>query len=488
MKRFVLGIVLSFLLLGIIGCNELETTTVDLTTEITTVEPTTEVTIEEKEFIQVIIGEDSFQLEMTDTESSVLDLIDTSEISLDYISTDFGPMITGVNGFQQDDFHWIGFTKNDEFASEGLHTIAYQDGDVFEFTENLSTWSQDLELTYLYAHDDYYLFEVNNSHVLINSSSLTDMTLIENGIYNASVEAISEDDLGVYVNVTEINPSFDGVIDIVIGDETYQLTFTTDMIDELSVLDLIDLSDISIKYVDTTYGPMVTQIGSLQNDQFHWIGYTINNETAMEGLNTISYSDGDVFEFTDNFLFTTRLTAELLDIEEDYLLFGNSFQEFIVNTDSLPETWTVNDFNIGFIYMMSGDIDQTSMDQNVLIPNEIEIDVIKDFTELYYLEVSQVFLLQFTVTFIEESSEFGFEIFAEDINGVLSKDISNNMRYPSSTNYIFYTIPDGYLLEVGKTYIGRFIYQVNEPSTIPQLTLYEYNRNGEPISQVIKGE
>jgi len=121
----------------------------------------------------------------------------------------------------------------------------------------------------------------------------------------------------------------------------------------------------------------------------------------------------------------------------------------------------------------------------VVLPSIIEIKLIDDFTDLYNIEVGTIVILMFTVTDIDTRSIGGYEVFAEDVNGLSSTEISQYMSVPSQTNYIFYTFPSAESVILGETYLGKFIYQVNEPNQIPQLSVYSYNINGDLLEQVI---
>ncbi|QLY39644.1 DUF4430 domain-containing protein [Hujiaoplasma nucleasis] len=438
--------------------------------------------------IDIKIGENISEIfytnEMKST-MSLMDLIESSPIQLNYIETTYGPMLTQIGEYQQDDFHWIGFMKNNEFASLGLDQIEYSNGDVFEFTENLSTWTQELTMTYDVMEEDHYIFLINDTSVYVEVSQVNDLELISGEEYHLIGSALEEGIEGVQFSITQISPAYDGVVDIILEDETYKLTFTNEMQDQMSLLDLIETYEIDLKYTDTTYGPMVTKIGSLQADDFHWIGFTKNGEFAMEGLDQINYMDADVFTFSENLLFSTNLSAELVSKADDYYVFENQNQAFKVYHEDLPQAYLEDYLHLGFFYRLSGEIDQSHENENVLLVDEINIDYIEDFRELFEIEEGEIFILKFKVTYQVESSEFGIEIFAEDINGLSSTDISNQMKYPSTTNYIFYTIPDGYDLNLDQVYVGKFIYQVNAPSSIPQITLYEFDLYGNPLDQAI---
>jgi|GEM_PF-2067406 len=475
MKRIILYLFFSFFAVFLIGCSE----------QITTENPTSV-----SNSITVIVGEESFQLAFDDTDESVFDLMVDSEIDMTYEMSDYGPMITEIEDYRADTFHWIGIEKNDDFAQAGLDTIAYEDGDVFEFTYNLASWEQTLTMTFESEGSDYYYFTYESYQVAIDKETFDldspiDLFILDEDYIITGTPTHADNDI-IYFSYRDIEPTYDGYIYVVIGQNTHHLTYNNE--DEQSVFDLIKNSQIDLNYIMTDFGPMITGIGSLIANDFYWIGFTKNAEFAMEGLDTIAYENGDLFEFSQNLVtWEVQIEAELMAIETDHLVFKNGQESFVVYHQDLGEEVFSDDLVIGMIYQIIGiPSDQTTTDTYIFNPRMISIAAISDFTELYQLDVGDVFILEFTVTFVEESSLFGYEIFAEDINGLSSTSISENMAYPSDTDYIFYTIPDDYDLLVGESYYGRFIYQVNAPSTIPQITLYPYNFDGEDIeTQVI---
>ncbi|MFP4478169.1 MAG: hypothetical protein ACLFPM_01900 [Candidatus Izemoplasmatales bacterium] len=435
-------------------------------------------------YVSIVIGEESHLIGYDDTEVSLFELIQSSDIHMQYVDTDYGPMVLEIGDYKQDDFHWIGFTKNSETASEGLDTIDYEDGDVFEFSENLSTWDQTFTVELESMNDISLVYEIGDYELLIDKESIDTDKLIVGGEYTITGQPSSITGNVVEFEVSEFMANFE-YISVVLGDETYDLIYRSET--KPSAFDLIDESDIELEYFSTEYGPMITRIGDLQQDDFHWISFTVNDEFASAGLDTIEYQDGDVFSFTEEIAtWEVSLKAEIIEIGTEEIIFQNDNQSFVVEIANLPDTLVFVDLVVGFIYDLTGMVDlEASNDSIVFNPSTLELDVLTDFTELYDLEIGDVFILQFTVTNVEDSSEFGFEIFAEDINGLSSTDISVNMAYPSTSDYIFYTIPDDYNLVENETYIGRFIYQINEPSEVPQITLYEESINGETLDNVI---
>jgi hypothetical protein len=477
---------LSMALWVLTGCNTTNTEGVSdtETTSISTEMETTE-TMTYANYISVLVGEDIYSIGFNDQESSVFDLIVESEINIVYESTDFGPMITGVNDYQADTFHWIGFTKNGVFATQGLDTIDYGDGDIFEFTENLSDWQQNLNMVYEGRDDHQDVFKYGDTTVLIASELINLDLLLKGETYQITGNAVDQADIDIIFNASSIKPAYDGYIQLVMNDISTYLTYHND--DDHSVFDLIEQSNLEMTYQSTDFGPFITEIGPLKADDFFWLGFTKNGEFAMEGLDQIAYQSGDTFTFTEN-LVTWQVTieAELMAIEEDHLVFENNQQSFKVYHIDLDESVINSDLTLGFIYQLTGIPSELTVDGNYIFnPTLIDMAIIDDFTQLYQLEIGQIFMLELTVSYVEESSAFGYEIFATDINGLSSTEISSEMPVSSDTDYIFYTIPDDYPLEIGQTYIGKFIYQVNEPSTVPQITLYEFDLNGDSLDLAI---
>jgi hypothetical protein len=482
-KNRILFVFIGFILLGFVGCSG-ETTTEEVSTETVTTEAiTTEHSYDYT--IDVVIGDHQYALGFDEGETySVLELIEASDIELVYSTSEYGAMVTQIGDLIQDEFHWIGFTKNGEYAMSGIDSITYEDGDVFEFTSNFSNWEMTLEMTCTSLDSTEVVFELGDYQVVVPMEDISKFIICDQ-TYLVTGTPQMENGQMIMLSLSDFEPqSFEGHIIIKMGEQIIPLIYSN--LDD-SVLDLIASSDIELEFTTSEYGAMITQIGSFEQDDFHWIGFTKNDEFAMSGIDSIEYEDGDVFEFTENLVsWEIMLEAELMEKHEDYLVFENLNQSFIVYHAQLPEGILPEDLVIGFIYSMSGlVVDSTNDDLNLFNPNTLTLNVIDDFTDLYDLEVGDVVILEFTVTYTEDSYEFGTEIFASDINGLSSTDISEHMIVPSTTDYIFYTIPDGYDLQVGETYIGRFIYQVNEPSTIPQLTLYEYDINGEEIEGVM---
>lgn len=491
MKKSTLIFVIGLILLTMVACSgetttELVTTelvTEALTSELVTDAPTTEMVYDNH--ISVVIGSETYLLGYnTEDDHSLLDLIEASGIHLSYNTTEYGAMVLEIGDFTQDEFHWIGFTVNDEFAMSGIDSIDYLDGDVFEFTQNLTSWEMTLEATALSFNESFYTFSVNDYLIQVPLEDISE-EVITGERYSIVGMPQSEDGLDIGFSLSSCTPiSYEGYITIKLGTDLLPLTYEDQ---SQSVLDLIEASEIQLTYIMTDFGAMVLSIGSFEQDDFHWIGFTKNNEFAMSGIDSISYENGDVFEFSENLVsWEISLTAELVDVNDDFLVFENNNQAFSVNIDELPVGQDVESLVAGFIYEMTGTPNAESTDKvNIFSPTSMALDLINDFTDLYDLEEGQVFILEFTVTFIEDSSAFGTEIFASDVNGLLSQDISSYMAVSSDTDYIFYTIPDGYTLSLGETYIGRFIYQVNAPSSVPQLTLYEKNINGEDLTNII---
>ncbi|MDA3932520.1 MAG: DUF4430 domain-containing protein [Tenericutes bacterium] len=464
-------LMLFLIVFGMVGCNGQET-------EATT----TEVVYEN--YVSIVIGDDTHSLGFNHQDDTLFDLIQSSNINLDFEDTEYGPMVSEIGEYQQDEFHWISFTKNSEYAESGLDSIEYQDGDVFQFLENMSTWDQTFTAELNSIDGDLLSFEIGNYEVLINKTTLNSEEFYVGGNYTMTGQPSSITNNEVIFTVSDFTANFEH-ISIIIGDNTYDLLYEVGT--DKSAFELIDDSDIELEYITTQYGPMITRIGDLQQDDFHWLSFMVNDEFASSGLDTLEYHDGDVITFTEEIAtWEVNVKAEIIEINQDEIIFQNENQAFIVEVIDLPETVVVGDLVVGFLYNLTGLVDAEASNEIInFIPSSLELNVVTDFTSLYELEVGDVVILQFTVTYIEDSSEFGIEIYAEDINGLSSTEISSSMSYSSATNYIFYTIPSDYDLVVNQTYIGRFIYQINEPSQIPQITLYEQSINGEEIDSVI---
>ncbi|MFW5794283.1 MAG: hypothetical protein ACOCV1_02260 [Bacillota bacterium] len=281
-------------------------------------------------------------------------------------------------------------------------------------------------------------------------------------------------------DLTTVTTTYNETVIIEIEEQEHVLGFSDS--NDKSLFELIEESDIELSYYETDFGNMITKIGSIKDDSFHWISFTKNNDLATEGLDTIAYEDGDVFTFTAA-LKTWQQTyiAEYQGEETNGLQFALNDESFYIVETDLPNEWSVSSFVEGMRYEILGSLDSNKLDEEeyYIIPDNIEKDVITDFTDLSALNEGNIVYLQFKVTGLEESSNFGYEVFAEDINGLSSENISENLNNPYSTDYIFYTFPDEIILEIGKTYIARFIFKTFEPNNNPQFGLYKNNIQGE---------
>lgn len=464
MKKSILYLFLSFMFIGFVGCSGEATTT-----EVQTTESPYSITVE--------VGDSEYVLGYDDGSQSVFELIEASDINLDYIQTDFGPMVTAIGNLEQDDLHWIGFLVNGEFATSGLSELSLVDGDVYTFSQNLSTWEMTLTVDYIREDTESYYFEYDVYTFIVDKADIINLSLIEEESYELTFTPESESNQSLTVTVSEISENFEGYIVLRLGDSEKILTYDNS---ELSVLEIIESSEVHLEYTTSEYGAMISEIGAFKQDDFHWIGFTKNGEFAMSGVDSIDYVSGDVFEFTENLsTWEISFSAELIDIVESAWVFQSGEQVFHTNILT-PEVEMP--LVIGYEYAIIGTMTASSTDENMVFDIvSIEVNAISDFTELYTLEEGDVFILEFTVSYVEDSLEFGTEIFAEDVNDLSSTEISGYMSVPSNTDYVFYTIPDGVILEVGTSYYGKFIYQVNEPSTIPQITIYNEVINGETM-------
>ena len=207
MKKHLFIIVLFLFTLGLVGCQESNSTTQETTQETTTTTTTTEANDSE---VTIIIDNSTYVLSFHgETEDSLFNLILSSDIHLNYSMTDWGPYIHGIGHVSEDPFHWISFMKNGDFAMEGLSTISFEDGDTFSFTAELSTWSLTLTSTFIETSEIYYIFETLDGisyKILIDSIDVSiydedfivgeeytvtgslDMDLIEEGYYIIPVE------------------------------------------------------------------------------------------------------------------------------------------------------------------------------------------------------------------------------------------------------------------------------------------------------------
>lgn len=110
----------------------------------------------------------------------------------------------------------------------------------------------------------------------------------------------------------ESEVEYDGTITVIIGEETqevYDIHFLND--EEQTLLELIE-SVVEVETIDTSYGPMVTRVGSIESDDDGYIAILKNDAYASSGVDTLAYEDGDVFTFMYEG-FTPYLIIELDD-------------------------------------------------------------------------------------------------------------------------------------------------------------------------------
>lgn len=491
MKKFLVFLLMVIFTNGFVACvgTETETTTTEIptTTEATSDLPTTQAP--ELNEISIVLGDMTYSLAFNQvTQKSVFDLmVDSEDITVVYTDSEWGPMITGVNDVLADDFHWVGFTKNGEFAMSGIDSIEYESGDVFEFTANLSNWESSFNANYESEDVDNYYFSIASYEIVIDKSinQLSNLIKDKQYILTGSPVSIDENNL-VDFSLNNFSVEDEVYVKIILDDAQYYLTNNTDI--TKSVFDLmVDSEDINVDYTDSEWGPYIKGVNDITEDSFHWVSFTKNGEFAMSGIDSIDYADGDVFEFTEE-LATWELTLnfELTDKLSDYLVFHNAEESLVIYYSDLPDSLSADDLVIGFIYNLTAFVDIEKTDSKIVLnPTDISIDAIEDFTELYSIAIGDIFILQFTVTSFESSSAFGSEFFAKDINNLSSKDLFPNMPDPANSDYIFYSLPNGYDLTVGQTYYGKFIYQVNAPSTYGQITLYEEDILGNELDKAI---
>jgi len=227
-----------------------------------------------------------------------------STIDFSFFETTYGPMITQIENLHQDQFHWIGLNKNGEPAYAGVGDITFEPHDVFEFTLNLATWTHDLEMSFVEENQSYTIFEFENS--LIAFEDLNE-DLVVNGDYQVEFNLIDENEDYLIAELVSIEALFDGYIEVIIGNDQFALTYLES--EELSVFELIQNSEIQMTFIETTWGEMITSIGEFKSDDFHWIGFTINGEFAMEGLGMINYQHQDIFEFSLGLMYSVSLDA-----------------------------------------------------------------------------------------------------------------------------------------------------------------------------------
>jgi len=271
----------------------------------------------------------------------------------------------------------------------------------------------------------------------------------------------------------DLAASYDGAFALKLGSDITIFSFKNS--DEKSLFDIIDSSEIALEYTDSSYGHMITLIGNQEADLFHWISLLKNGESAMVGVDELTFVDGDIIEFKEKTItWETTFNAEFKgDGGFDNLQFlSETGQTFYIDEINLPSEMTIESFIEGSDYKITGLSEVGSKGygcSNCVIPSAIEATYIKDFTELYTLEAGTEIMLQFTVTELSAGWVWGNEVKASDSNGLLSKDVTANLQNPFSTGYLFYTFPSNIELEVGKTYVAKLTFDLFPPNSKAQL-------------------
>jgi hypothetical protein len=83
---------------------------------------------------------------------------------------------------------------------------------------------------------------------------------------------------------------------VIEGETTETHTIEFDEVTDTNLFELIT-SELDVTYDTTDYGPMITAIESISATEDYYIGFYKNDAFAQEGVNTISFEDGDTFTF-----------------------------------------------------------------------------------------------------------------------------------------------------------------------------------------------
>lgn len=328
------------------------------------------------------------------------------------------------------------------------------------------------------ANEDY---EISQNELLSSKSTLeARITELEAELETTTTEretALQNELTALQDELDEVDAklegSFDGAFILKLGNDLEVVNFKTSS--ELSLFEVIETLDITLEYDDTSFGHMITAIGTLEVDLFKWISLYKNGESSMVGVDDITYINGDIIEFKE-LTVTWESTFNAVyngdggfDNSSFTALTGETF--YISNAD-LPEGFTTTDLIEGSEYVITGLSEVGSKGygcSNCVIPSNIEMTYVDDFTELYDLEAGSEVFLKFTVTELSAGWIWGNEVKASDANGLLSKDITGNLLNPYSSGYLFYTFPESINLVIGETYVAKLAFDLFPPNSKAQL-------------------
>lgn len=280
-----------------------------------------------------------------------------------------------------------------------------------------------------------------------------------------------------------LSAKFDGAFVLVLKNDTYVVNYNLE--DELSIFELIDNLDIDFSYEESEWGHFVTGVGSVQSSIFKYVSFYKNGEMASQGIDVLSYENGDIISFLEE----TISWESTFEVKLQQITSSNSLEfitkdneVFYVMEDDLPEGMDTLSFLVGSDYLVTGVSEVGSLGwgcSNCVIASNIVSDYTKDFTQLYELEIRDEVYLEFTITELISGSQWGTELFAKDINELLSSDVTEHLDNPYSTGYLFYTLPDELELQVGKTYVAKFTFDLYPPNSKGQLGLSGIDSNGD---------
>lgn len=341
------------------------------------------------------------------------------------------------------------------------------------------------------------LLETTNQTLLTEKEALTTQkATLETSITDLQgqlAEAKSDDRIALETEIAalqlsldtvnaELEATFDGAIALKTESTITVLPFRNS--DDLSLFDLIDNSELTLEYSTSEYGHMITEIGTVQATMFKWVSLLINGESAMAGVDSLEYTNGDIIEFTEETITWNSTFIATFNLETAFssLEFTTTQGEtFYIAIEDLPEGFSASSLIIGSTYQITGMSEVGSKGwgcSNCVIPTAVVATYTTDFTELYDLEIGEEVFLQFTLTEVSAGWQWGQEIKAKDENELLSKDVTSHLLNPFDSGYLFYTMPTELDLEVDKTYVAKFTFDLYPPNSKGQLGLSGIDADG----------
>lgn len=406
-----------------------------------------------------------------------------------------------------------------DYMEERLISLEQDNKTLLEEKQTLETEKSALETTNDELVDAVALLEtikteLNDERTTMQTNIVTleaSITALETELLSAKSDdrILLETEISdLKVKISALNAAYDetydGAILLVTGNTNTILPFR--IRDNLSLFDLLDKSDLDMLYENSEYGHFINTIGTIESDIFHWVSMKLNGEAATSGVDTLIYKNGDIIEFNE----------VTIDWDTDFILTFDSISPFgsyhFKTTDDESVFISENDFSEEYTFLQGASYSISGMSEvgskgwgwgcsNCIIPTTITPLFVSDFTEIYDLENGEEVFLEFTITELSSGALWGQEMFAEDSNGLLSKDITELLTSPYSSGYLFYTMATELDLVVGEKYVAKFTFDLYPPNSKGQLGLagidsygvidystvefYRINENSEIIESIV---